>query len=284
MAQLSFADLFERRLPLAASEAVALTLAVAARCDAVPDEHEITLDSCGEVTVGTVGGSTSQDETAQLARLLHRLLRIDEADQRDRPGRVPGGLLVLLARSLRQIDLPALPRQSFIEALRRFGDEPDAATLAAIFWRAARMRPAKAARRAERRNRGPSPQELRRSLRQAEQELFMLRRTLRRPRRALLAAAAVAAAVVIGILSFESPAGSNTPMSRPASRSDQIYVDTARVAAAPARPAARDTSAVSKRKRSAPAVRQARQPSATPQRPRSVDMVNLPRATWAVTR
>jgi hypothetical protein len=286
IAQLSFADLLQRRVPLTASEAVALTRAVAAAGDVTPDNEEIFLDSAGQVTLGPVTPSTPRDETARLATLLNQLLRLDEADGTDRRGRVPGGLLVVLARTLRQIDLPPLDREPFLAALSRFAGEADPAALAAIFWRAARMRPRKAPKRVERRTYGPLPQELRRSLRQAERELFTLRQSAGRPRRAIAVAAALVAAVVTGILSLGSPARPNTQPPAPVQRPSAIFVDTA-AKAAPEAPKPVVSKTVTRRqpKRSTTAVRSAAsQPSAPRTRPKSVDMVNLPRATWAVTR
>jgi hypothetical protein len=205
MPHLSFADIIRERVPLTPSEAVALTLAVADVLDArrvfaddlpVPPDEGLLLSSTGEISVATVEGLTDEDETTCLAALLRRLLQLDDSATLDRRGRVPGALLVLLSRALQQIDLPSPGRDEFRRALARFVavDERAAAALAAIFWRAAAARPAVTGKRApqlllpevtetasaDRRNRGASRAELRRSLRDLERELF------ERPARAAL--------------------------------------------------------------------------------------------------
>ena len=195
MAHLTFADLIARRVPLAASEAAALTLAVARLMDVrrasgqsvrLPDDEWILLSSNGEVSVVEVHGTLEGDETASLSALLRRLLRLDERLRTGQHEIVPGGLLIVLARNLGYIHLPATGPAAFRAALERFAS-PDPAVLSAVFWRAAsagrdaRLPPALVRRsldgrtRNERRLQGASTADLRRALRHLEQELFELR-------------------------------------------------------------------------------------------------------------
>jgi Tol biopolymer transport system component len=227
MTYLSFAALIAHRVPLTAAEAVTLTLAVACLLDArrttpreaqLPSDEHLLLSNTGQVTFKTVDGSTHQDETTALAALLRRLLQLDESDGVERRGRVPGGLLVLLARTLGQIDLDPPGREEFRTALSRFagGADPSGAVLSTIFWRAASLRPATRRARTERallpaapetwtgverRRHGPSRTELRRALRDLEREVFegqpmLAPAALDRPR----PRAAVAAGLIIAML------------------------------------------------------------------------------------
>ena len=198
MPHLSFSELIKHGVPLTAAEAVALTLAVAQALDTrraehashqLPGDEFILLGNTGHITFAGVHVSTDADESAALAALLRRLLRLDGSDAAERGGRVPGGLLMLLARTLRQIDLPPPSAEEFRAALARFAgnDAPVAATLSAVFWRAASLRPAIGAGRknrallpavsaalapGERRSHGLSRTELRRALRDLEREVF----------------------------------------------------------------------------------------------------------------
>jgi hypothetical protein len=198
MPHLSFSELIKHRVPLTAAEAVALTLAVARALDMrradhasdpVPGDDSILLDNTGQVTLAGVHVSTDADESAALAALLRRLLQLDESDAGERRGRVPGALLILLARALGQIDLPAPTPAEFRAAIARFAgtEPPSAAMLAAVFWRAASLRPAigagpkgrlllppapPAVAASERRSHGLSRTELRRALRDLEREVF----------------------------------------------------------------------------------------------------------------
>ena len=238
MSRISFADLVATRVPLTSAEAVGLTLAAAdalAECGggALPADDALLLSSTGHVSLTNVSIATEPYDTVQttaaLASLARRLLRLDDPDAGDRRQRVPGGLLVVLARSLRQIDLEPLPPGEFREALDRFGS-PDAAVLAAVFWRAARMRmpaaraaaitpleldapgrPDAAAR--DRRHNVPNASELRRYLREMERDLYEARSAARVPapaapapprvarlKRTTLAAAATVGGAVAGTL------------------------------------------------------------------------------------
>lgn len=193
--QLTFADLINRRVPLAAHEAAGLTLAVARLMDVqrssgqrvqLPDDEWILLSSNGDVSMVEVHAAAVGDETERLSALLRRLLHLDDRDTSPNPGIVPGGLLIVLARNLGYIHLPATGPVAFRAALERFGSS-DPSLLAAVFWRAASGRPellprhvrgSRAARkpdRVERRQRGPSVPDMRRALREIECELFQLR-------------------------------------------------------------------------------------------------------------
>jgi hypothetical protein len=199
MPHLSFSELIKLRVPLTAEEAVALTLAAAYVLDTrrvantavqVPGDEFILLGNTGHVTFTSVEVSTDQDESTALAALLRRLLQLDESGANDRRGRVPGGLLILLARTLRQIDLPSPDRDEFRAALARFATEggPTAAMLSVVFWRAASLRPVADTKRRvlgllsagaatspdekDRRSHGLSRTELRRALRDLEREVF----------------------------------------------------------------------------------------------------------------
>jgi hypothetical protein len=233
MAQLSFAELIERAVPMSVPEAVALTLAAAAALDChagsdpaiAPESDRLLLSSTGEVNFAEPRTGPTLDEQAWLSALLCQLLAIEErADRAGARGRarIPGGLLVLIARTRRQIDLPPLSSGAFRSALARFADAVEPSVLAAVFWRAARMR-AKQTEvavtasltpsprpRVDRRTQGPSASEVRRWLRQTELELFnarrvaplraarMVRRALRKGRRPATAAAVGGLLVLIG--------------------------------------------------------------------------------------
>ncbi len=195
MSQLTFADLINRRVPLAAPEAAALTLAVARVLDSrritgghvrLPDDEWILLSSSGDVSIVEVLASAADDETARLSALLRRLLHLDDRHTMPDRGLVPGGLMIVLARNLGHIHLPGTGPVAFRDALERFAVH-DPAALSAVFWRAASVRaeasprtsrsgtPAAAQTRDERRRRGLSPSESRRVIRDLERELFELR-------------------------------------------------------------------------------------------------------------
>ena len=186
---------------------MALTLAAADAlagrgATALPPDERVMLSSTGQVSLEGVTDPTEPSEpvrlTASLAALARRLLRLDDPAAGDRRQRAPGGLLVLLARSLKQIDLAPLPPPAFREALERFGS-PDPTTLAAVFWRAARMRMPAATRipplpplsvesmlaaevqAEDRRQNMPSASDLRRYLREIERDLYEARASSRPP-------------------------------------------------------------------------------------------------------
>lgn len=200
MSQLRFSDLIATPVLLSPAEAVALTAAAADALAAggricLPEDERILLSSTGQVSFECVrdenGEATGGSSTSQLAALTRRLLQLDKARSVDRRRRVPGPLLVVLARAAGRGDLPPLSAQEFRAALEKLG-KPDATTLAAVFWRAARLRApvrphpvllpavkiesALATRAADdRRHNVPPPSELRRYLRETERELFEAR-------------------------------------------------------------------------------------------------------------
>ena len=197
MLRISIADLIATGVPVSPAEGVALTLAVAdALADSaatrLPSDEHIVLSSNGQVLLEDVSLSTDVEQagesgsplTADLAAMLRRVLQLEDPPSGDRRRQVPGALLVLLARSLGHIDLEPLELGEFLAALSRFGT-PEATTIAAIFWRAARHRmPAGArpvgllparAESLERRRHTPAASELRRYLRDMERELYETR-------------------------------------------------------------------------------------------------------------
>lgn len=201
MSHLKFSDLIATPVALSHEEAVALTLAAAdaiaeRRLANAPNDDDLILSSTGRVSLESVSKSNEGDThsgsvIAQLAALTRRLMQLDNAESGDRRKRVPAPLLGTLARALTQTVSPAPTAEEFRQALERFG-KPDPTTLAAVFWRAARLRaPQRApvttlppvkmesalAHRAadDRRQNVPPPSELRRYLRETERELFEAR-------------------------------------------------------------------------------------------------------------
>lgn len=247
MLRISISDLVAIGVLVSPAEGVALTLAIAdALADSggrvVPPDEHILLSSNGQVALENVSPSTDSDATENppapitvaLASLLHRVLQLDEYAAGDRRRRVPGGLIVLVARALGRIDDAPLELNDFLAALARFGT-PEATTIAGIFWRAARHRTPAGAQRpqadgatpargefVDRRRHTPAASELRRYLRDMERELYETRTVAtpqpqaaavppmtapaglpvarRHPRRMLRVAAAVAATVAAGVL------------------------------------------------------------------------------------
>ncbi len=203
MSELRFSDLIDASVPLWPEEAVALTLAAVEALDGQEPssagmDDRLLLSSTGRVSLASVSHTDVDDTTAisvtfELAGLTRRLLQLDKPRGAGPRHHIPGPLLVLLARATGHIDLPAPDPTEFREALERFG-RPDPTTLAAVFWRAARIRapmrtdaphvtlPAVkvesilAPRGADdRRHNAPPSSELRRYLRETERELFEAR-------------------------------------------------------------------------------------------------------------
>jgi len=241
MLRITISDLIASGVPVSPAEGVALTLAVAdalADCGArwMPADEHVLLSSNGHVVLEDVTPSTGGDialeerkpyGAAELASMLHRVLQLEEDPADEHRRHVAGGLLVLLARALGRIDLEPLELSEFLAGLSRFGTL-ETATIAAIFWRAARHRmPAGGARAhadgtasargewVERRRHTPAASELRRYLRDMERELYERRTTTqppeivaapvpapaaRRRRRVLRRGTAVAATLVAGLL------------------------------------------------------------------------------------
>jgi len=197
MLRITVADLLATDIALTHAEAAALTLAVADALSKdetrLPPDTQIFLSSNGHVVVESDASTIKPDSrtlpglTTQLAVLTRRLLQLDTRVAGDRRRRVPSELLATLARCVDRGDVPALSVAEFREALERFGGA-DTTMLAAIFWRAARQRtPAGNARAqtaepqpgrtdpTDRRRHTPSPEELRRYLREIERELYEAR-------------------------------------------------------------------------------------------------------------
>ncbi len=197
MAHLTFAELITHGVPVSPSEAAALTLAVARVFDGepasatapflMPDATCIILSSSGHVSLVDEDHGAAVEQTVGLALLLRQLLRLDDS-QRTSAEAIPGGMLVLLARSLGEMDLPPVRGEEFRKSLERFAFT-ESTVLASVFWRAARMTPGlrqparrervaspPAAKPEDRRQRGPSRADLRRSLREVERQLFEIRR------------------------------------------------------------------------------------------------------------
>jgi len=201
MSHLKFSELIETPVALSHGEAVALTLAasdaIAERgLENLPTDDDLFLSSTGRVSLESVikadeGDTRPRNVLAQLATLTRRLMQLDKAESGDRRKRVPALLLGTLARALTQTVSPSPSPEEFRQALERFG-KPDPTTLAAVFWRAARLRAqgrvplttlpavkmesALAHRNADdRRHNLPPPSELRRYLRETERELFEAR-------------------------------------------------------------------------------------------------------------
>jgi Tol biopolymer transport system component len=201
MSQLKFSDLIDTPVPLSPAEAVALTLAVedaliAQSLERLPRDSAVLLSSTGRVSLESVSDADGEDaagdsRTAQLAELTRRLLQLDKRGSVDRRKRVPAPLLGTLARATTRNDLPRITDAEFRASLQRIG-APDPTTLAAVFWRAARLctsarvppaatlAPVKvespvAQRTEDRRQNLPAPSDLRRYLREAERELFEAR-------------------------------------------------------------------------------------------------------------
>jgi Tol biopolymer transport system component len=204
MSQLKFSDLIDTPEPLSPAEAVALTLAVDDALNersmtSVPSEALILLSSTGRVSLEGVSNADVEDKprdskSAQLAVLTRKLLQLDKRGSVERRKRVPTALLGALARATTHTDLPRPTEEEFRTALQRVG-APDPTTLAAVFWRAARLcaaarvpaTPAASATQVkadatstqrvseERRQNVPAPSDLRRYLRETERELFEAR-------------------------------------------------------------------------------------------------------------
>lgn len=201
MSQLPYSDLIDTPVPLSPAEVVALVLGVAdaladADVSSLPPDRDILLHSTGHVTLARVissdeGCKGDDVHAAQLASLMRRLLQLDKPGVRDRRRRVSAPLLVLITRALGQTDTPQPSLAEFRQALEHVAT-PDATTLAAVFWRAARLRvpprpysvtlpamkmeSALTARSADdRRQNAPDASQLRRYLRETERELFEAR-------------------------------------------------------------------------------------------------------------
>jgi len=173
---LTLADLAAEAGTLTPEEAVALTLAVAERIGwSEPPSRPEHIVIRGDGTVHLPRAADAVPATPeQYADLLHRLLAFgrDEAELR-----VPGPLLLLIARARGEIDLPAFASaDEFRQALVRFLSRPATHVISAAMarWCPLQVDPLPAARPRERRTAGPRVDELRRLLREADLERFAL--------------------------------------------------------------------------------------------------------------
>ena len=197
MSSLRFSDLIVASIGLSTHEAVALTLGVAdalaaEKHRALPVDDQILLSSTGQVTFEGVVTEDAHDTRAsvvQLAELARRLLLLDKPGAAERRRRVAAELLSIIGRALGHEDPPFASLADFRESLERIG-RADPAVLAAVFWRAAPVRPATrpyavvlqgkneaGTKRSgdDRRANMPPPSELRRYLRETERELYEAR-------------------------------------------------------------------------------------------------------------
>ena len=142
---LSYSEIAACGVRLGAADAAALVVAVARELDVdvdgtargVPRPDRILLSSSGVVTLAMKGPETCEQElVVQLAAMLRRLLRLEEEAASPARTRVPGALLVLLARADGQIEAPVLSLEAFVRALERYGPA-DMATLSAVYRRCA---------------------------------------------------------------------------------------------------------------------------------------------------
>ena len=220
---LSFAEIRARNAPLRAADAVALVRAVAqeagrrgadSRPAGLPDASQILLSGSGRVWFAEGAAEAGdRDYVSALAALLQDLLGLDDRADGEPRGELPGALLVLVARSLNQIDLPRPSFAEFQESLARFGSA-DTVTLASIYRRVAgragarevspdpRTAPVVAMPPVstpveERRLTGPRVSDLRRDLRDAELQLFAAAQDRHGFNRRSLARRVAVAAVVL---------------------------------------------------------------------------------------
>ena len=126
----TFSQLVSAHAVHSTAEAVALVLAAVRACDAassrygqcfrLPDAAHIMLGSDRRVSFSTdLLEGTDAERVAQISLLLRQLLGVGCERPADR-GDIPGALL-LIARGLRQIDLPPPSYVGFPDALMRFG-------------------------------------------------------------------------------------------------------------------------------------------------------------------
>ena len=142
---LSYSEIAACDVSLGAADVAALALAASRELDVgedgtargLPRPERILLSSAGAVTLAIKGAEVSEQVlVAQLAALVRRLLRLNEGAASPTRTRVPGALLVLLARADGQIDAPVLSLDAFVRALERYGPA-DMATLSSVYRRCA---------------------------------------------------------------------------------------------------------------------------------------------------
>jgi hypothetical protein len=173
---LTLADLSASGTALTPEEAVALTLSIAERLgwsEPPLDPALIVVRHDGTVHLPRPANAAPA-LPRQYADLLQRLLSFGRADGH---GRVPGALLLLVARARGEIDLPPFASaDEFRQALLRLLPRPCAQVIAAGMsrWRPTPVEPTPPARAPERRVTGPRVDELRRMLRDADLERIAL--------------------------------------------------------------------------------------------------------------
>jgi hypothetical protein len=233
---LSLSDIVARRSVLAPPDVVALMLALAAELtdEAMaaarrPSREHVLVSSAGEIVVIACDSAIAPGGEARwLAELTYDLLGLESVGADREP--VPGGLLLLLARALGQIDLPPPTYPEFLDRLARAGSA-DRPSLAAIHARCAAAAPAGLApvpqlegewplgppipEPDDRRRVEASVTELRREIRENERRLFEAlgapppARQFRRGQR--VAVAAGVAAIAISALALAAVWGPGAP-------------------------------------------------------------------------
>ena len=138
---LTYSEILRRNLRLSAPDACSL---VVAAIDALgpsgldrelPDPDLIRLRRTGHVSLAGVGSTAGEhDLVRQRARLLGELLALDHDG--GEAGRVPGRLLVLIARATGRIDAAPPSASELVARLREVGS-PEPAPLAMIYRRCA---------------------------------------------------------------------------------------------------------------------------------------------------
>src|SRR5689334_17691102 len=137
---ISFAEVLARRELISTSDAVALVLATARawqeRDDvdesALPLPPAIFLSGTGRISFARAPSAGEGTDVRALSDLLHAL--VEPIGASATRAAVPGALLLLVARSRGQIDLPPPTFDEFIRTLSRFGSA-DTMTLALLYRR-----------------------------------------------------------------------------------------------------------------------------------------------------
>jgi Tol biopolymer transport system component len=141
--RLSCSEIVRRDVRLGVSEAVALALAAARELDELSEHHgrglpppeQILLSSDGRVCFSGPGDEADDGERVrQVATLLQGFLPLEHGSTSAADTRVPGALLVLLARATGRLDAPLSSYARFQQELSRFCPN-DAAPLKSLYWR-----------------------------------------------------------------------------------------------------------------------------------------------------
>ena len=132
----TFCDLLSAQAIHTTAEAVALVLAAMRACDdesvprrrcyRLPDAAFILLNVDGRVTFSAdLVAGTDAERVRDVSLLLRRLLGLD-SERSAHQAEIPGALLLLMARALREIDLPAPSYADLRGQLIRFGSVDEA--------------------------------------------------------------------------------------------------------------------------------------------------------------